>query len=65
MTKYFKNKLAKNFKILGLVFLVLLTAIQVSYFNYKKNLNSETYNNIIDNIYLKKTLNHIVVKSWA
>ena len=61
MTKYFKNKLAKNFKILGLVFLVLLTAIQVSYFNYKKNLNSETYNNIIDNIYLKKTLNHIVV----
>ena len=60
MRKYLKYKLVKNFEILGLIFLVLFTTIFTSYFNYKKNINRETYNNIIDNVYLKKTLNHIV-----
>ena len=28
--------------------------------DYKKNLNDKTYNNFIDNVYFKKTLNHIL-----
>ena len=60
MIKYLKYKLVKNFEILALIFLILFTTIFTSYFNYKKNSNKETYNNIIDNVYLKKTINHIV-----
>ncbi len=60
MTKYLKDKIAKNFEILGLIFLILFTAIFTTYFNYKKNLNNETYTNIIENVYLIKTINHIV-----
>ena len=60
MVKNFYNKIKKNFEILGLVILILITAISTSYFNYKKNLHFKTYNNFIDNIYFKKTLNHII-----
>ena len=60
MTKNLKNKLIKNIEIIGLIFLILFTAISTNYFNYKKKLSKETYNNIIDNVYLKKTLSNIV-----
>ena len=60
MIKNFKNKINKNLEIFGLIILIFITAISTSYFNYKKNLNSETYNSFIDNIYLKKTLNHFI-----
>ena len=38
----------------------LKKALFISYFNYTKNKSYEIYNNFIDNIYLKKTLNHII-----
>ena len=60
MLKNLKYKLKKNLEIFGLVCLIIITAISTNYFNYKKNLKDENYNNFIDNIYLKKTLNHIV-----
>ena len=60
MLKIFKNKIKKNFEIVGLITLIITTTIFTSYFNYKKNQNNETYNNFVDNIYFKKTLNHIV-----
>ena len=60
MLKIFKNKIKKNFEIVGLITLIIITAIFTSYFNYKKNKNKKTYNNFVDNIYFKKTLNHIV-----
>ncbi len=60
MSKNFKNKLKKNIEILGLIILIFITAVSTTYFNYEKNLNNETYNNIVDNIYFKKTLNHII-----
>ena len=60
MIKTFKNKIKKNLEIFGLIILIFITAISTSYFNYKKNLSSKTYNNFIDNVYLKKTLSHIV-----
>jgi len=60
MIKNFKNKIKSNFEIFGLVSLILFTALFTSYFNYKKNIKEETYNNFIENIYFKKTLNQII-----
>ena len=60
MIKNLKNKLKKNLEIFGLITLIIITAFSTSYHNYKKNLNDEKYINVIDNIYLKKTLNHII-----
>ena len=60
MLKIFKNKLKKNLEIFGLVILIFITAIATSYFNYKKNLKIEAYNNFIENIYFKKTLSHLI-----
>ena len=60
MFKIIRYRLKKNFEIFALIFLIVFTAVSTSYFNYKKNNDTETYNNFIDNIYLIKTLNHIV-----
>ena len=61
MFKNLKIKLKKNFENFWINFFnFFITAISTSYFNYKKKLNDKTYNNFIDNIYFKKTLNHII-----
>ena len=60
MHKNLKNVLKKNFEIFGLAGLIIITAVWTSYFNYKKNLEENTYHSFIDNVYFKKTLNHIV-----
>ena len=54
MIKYFKNKFKSNLEILLLIILIFFTIISTGYFNYAKKTNEETYNNFIDNIYLKK-----------
>ena len=60
MLKNLKNKLKKKIEIFGLILLIIITVISTSIFNYKKNLTNNTYNSFIDNIYFKKTLNHII-----
>ena len=60
MIKNLKYKLKKNIEILGLFILIIFTATSTSYFNYKKHVDDETYNNFIDNVYFKKTLKYIV-----
>jgi murein DD-endopeptidase MepM/ murein hydrolase activator NlpD len=60
MLKYQIIKFKKNFKIYGLVLLIILTAISTNYFNSKKKENLKVYDNFIDNVYFKKTLTHIV-----
>ena len=60
MFKNLKYKLKKNFEIFALVFLIFITALSTVYFNLKKNQNKEIYTNFIDNVYFKKTFNHIV-----
>ena len=60
MIKNLKYKLKKNIEIFGLFILIIFTATSTSYFNYKKHVDDETYNNFIDNVYFKKTLKHIV-----
>ncbi len=60
MLKILKNKIRKNIQIFGLIFLIALTIVSTSYFNFKKNNNIQAHNNFIDNVYFKKTLNHLV-----
>ena len=60
MLKILQNKFKKNFEIFGLIILIFITVISTSYFNYKKNLNDKTYNNLIDNVYFKKTLSYLI-----
>jgi len=60
MLKNLKNKIQKNIQIFGLIFLIAITIISTSYFNFKQKNNAKIYNNFIDNIYFKKTLSHIV-----
>jgi len=60
MLKNFKYKIKKNFEIFSLVILIIITVTFTSFFNFKKNLKNETYNNFIDNIYFKKTLNYLI-----
>ena len=54
------QKLKKNFEIFSLIFLIFIAVISTSLFNFKENRKNETYNNFIDNIYLKKTLSYLV-----
>ena len=60
MHRKLKLKLFKNKEIFGLVLLILITAVTTSYFNYKKKTQLQAYNNFFDNIYLKKSLYHII-----
>ena len=60
MLKNLKNKIRKNIQIFSLIFLITITVVSTSYFNFKKKNSILTYNNFIDNIYLKKTLSHLV-----
>ena len=60
MLKILKNKIRKNIQIFGLIFLITITVVSTSYFNFKKNNNIQAYNNFIDNVYFKKTLSHLV-----
>ena len=43
-----------------MISLIIITAISTSLFNYKKIKDENTYNNFVDNVYLKKTLNYVV-----
>ena len=52
--------LTKNLRIIGLISLVIFAIIITLYSNYQKNSVSIKYNNFIDNVYLKKTLNEVI-----
>ena len=60
MLKILKNKIRKNIQIFGIIFLIALTIVSTSYFNFKKKNNIQAHNNFIDNVYFKKTLSHLV-----
>ncbi len=60
MFKNFINNIKKNFEIFSLVSLILIAAASTSYFNFKKKEAEETYIKIVENIYLKKTLIHLI-----
>ena len=60
MKKKIISLFLKNLNIFQLIFLILITILTTSYFNIKKNINFQKYNNFINNIYLKKTLSEII-----
>ena len=60
MLKNLKKILTKNKAILTLFLLITITASTSTYHNYNKSLLSENYNNLINNLYFKKTINHIL-----
>ena len=60
MFKNIKQKIKKNLEIFTLVFLIVLTAVSTSVYNYKKNISDQFYYNLTDNIYFKKTLKHLI-----
>ena len=49
-----------NSRIILLVFLIIFTAIIVTFSTYQKKINNNKFNNLISNSYLKKTLREIV-----
>ena len=54
MLKILKDKIRKNIQIFSLIFLITITVVSTTYFNFKKNNNVQIYNNFIDNVILKK-----------
>ena len=60
MIKKIKTFFSTNINILGLIFLTVLTILTSFYSNYQKKIDTQKYNNLINNIYLKKTLNEII-----
>ena len=58
--RFLKNRFKKNFEIFVLILLIIVSAISTSFYNYKKKVNYNTYNDFIDNVFLKKTLNHVI-----
>ena len=59
MINKFRKKLRKNTEITALGLLLLITILSTTYYNYNKKKIYDNYKNIINNVYLKKTVNHI------
>ena len=60
MQKKIINLFLKNLEIFVLIFLIITIIVISSFFNYQKKINNQKYNNFINNIYLKKTLDEII-----
>ena len=58
MFKHFKFKLKNKNEILALSLLIIITVFSTTYHNYTKTKITNNYNDIINNIYFKKTLNY-------
>ena len=59
MINKFRKKLKKNTEIAALGLLLVITILSTTYYNYNKKRVYDNYKNIINNVYLKKTINHI------
>ena len=60
MLKNFIFIIKKNIQIFSLVMLIILAATSTTFFNYKKDITDKNFDNFINNIYLKKTLNYVI-----
>ena len=56
----FKMKIKKNAEILALSLLLIITIVFTTYYNYNKSKIINNYKNTINNIYLKKTVRHLL-----
>ena len=55
-----KIKLKKNPELVALAALIIMTIISTSFYNYNKKIIYNNYKNTINNIYLKKSLSHLL-----
>jgi|TARA_B100001094_G_scaffold199408_1_gene193505 murein DD-endopeptidase MepM/ murein hydrolase activator NlpD len=60
MLKNFIFIIKKNIQIFSLVMLIIFTAASTTFFNYKKDITDKNFDNFINNLYLKKTLNYVI-----
>ena len=60
MLKKITLPLKRNIKVIALFFFFIITILISLYLNNEKNLNVRKYNNFINNVYFKKTLNKII-----
>jgi len=58
----FKHKIKNKNEILALTFLIIITIISTSYYNYSNKIIKDNYSDTINNIYFKKTVNHFLNK---
>ena len=59
MLNKIENKIKKNIEIVALGFLILITITLTTYYNYSKKKIYNNYKNTINNVYVKKTINHL------
>ena len=59
MIKKISKIIKQNNEISILSLFIIVTIILISLFNYQKKIDNRNFNNLINNLYLKKTLNHI------
>tara|TARA_B100001121_G_scaffold210295_1_gene184227 strand:- start:7297 stop:8589 length:1293 start_codon:yes stop_codon:yes gene_type:complete len=60
MINKIKFKLKRNTEIVALAILILITIIFTTYYNYNKKKIYNNYKSTINNIYLKKTVDHLL-----
>ncbi len=60
MINQIKKKLSKNTEIVALTLIVIIAIISMTYYNSSKIKVYNNYKDIIDNVFFKKTINHIV-----
>ena len=60
MLKKIKIKIKKNLEIIALSFLILVTIIFTSYYNYNKKKILDNYSNLLHNVYFKKSINYLL-----
>ena len=58
MLEKIKSKIRKNTEIFALSLLIIITVISTTFYNQSKKKIVNNYKNTINNIYLKKTVNH-------
>ena len=59
MIKKIKSQIKKETEIVALSLLIIITIISTTYYNYNKKRVFNNYKDIIENVYLKKTLDHL------
>ena len=62
MLKYLKLKISDKKEIFILIVLLIITATITTYYNYDQKKTRNNFNNLINNIYLKKTTKHLLDK---
>ena len=59
MIKKIKIKIKKNLEIFSLILVLLITVIFTSYYNYNKQKIINSYGDLLENVYFKKSINHL------